>query len=546
MDTASNTESPLGPAILGVLLHATASLPREPSTDVLLTQAFLQADGRALRSPEFRAGLAACLASMRHPGDEEARAQDAAQWEALLSNQWGGQLLIDARLTPEQRLANLSFFLLRPAFPLELLSTYEGNLTSVAAHEAWLALQAFPVEQVAPVARFPATLAPRVPELDTLAPSVDAQALATLIPDTLSPERAALILESLADELFGATLDDSPVKAHRQAFATVAAEGLRALAAQLRTETDPQPQKIAQALVLGALQHQAFFQSLTPFTEDALARREQPPGTVSAVEGAARELIATSVSTLGMALGGPLGAAAAGRVSRGVAQDVDSLRAGGRLPLGALAGEVLGVPGLGTAPHALGEVVGALTQLYTAQLSGLSDEAAALLEDLLPLLLQGEVEGLGPAWAALLSTPERLAPLQAADASLRAEVLRVLLVSGAVGAFPWDAVVPALSARGTTLFGHSLPSDTPSEAQVALYAASAARAVAVLGNDELLELLSNGELSPAEALAEAQGRGARLFVGGTDTADPALAAAMLGALVPPAPSEELEPVIVEP
>jgi len=531
MESSSNTAPPSGPAIMGLLLHAVARLPREPSTDVLLTQAFLQADARALQSQEFHSGLAACLASLRYPGDEETRAQDLAQWVVLLSDPMGGQLLSDPRLTPEQRLANLSFFLLRPELPLDLLSAYGGNLTSAAAHEAQLALQAFLPELVAPIARFPVALVARLPELAAMTQPVDAQALSVLVPHVLRPDQAARFLQSLADEISGAVQEDSPVSSSRRAFADMAAAGIRVLASRL--EADTAPQQVAQTLVLGGLQHQAFFQNLAPFTEDALARREQPPGTVSAVDGVARELSATAVGLIGMALGGPVGRATAGRVFRSVTRAVEALVAGGRLPLGALAGEVLGVPGLGMAPRALGEVVAALTQLYAAQLSGLGDEAATLLEDLMPLLLRGEVEGLGPAWAALLGHPERVEALRSADAEARAEVLRVLLVGGAVGAFPWDAVAAALMAQVQALFGQALPAETPPAAAEALLASSVARAVAVLANDELFDRIRAGQLSPAEALAEARELGASLFAGGTEPADPALTAAMLGALAPP-------------
>jgi nitroreductase len=526
-----------GPAIMGMLLHAVANLPREPSTDVLITQAFLQADARALQSTEFRSGLAACLASLRFPGDEEARAQDVAQWVVLFSDPVGTQLLSDPRLTPEQRLANLSFFLLRPELPLTLLVPYAGNLTSITAHEAQEALQAFLPEQVAPIARFPSELVSRIPEMSALPQPVDAQALSVLVPHVLRPDQAARFLESLADEVFGAVLEDSPVDASRRALAEHAAAGLRELARQLDANTDPR--QVAQSLVLGGLQHQAFFQNLRPFTENALAVREQPAGTVSAVDGVAREMLARSVSLIGMALGGAVGTAAAEMTFRSASRVVDGLVAGGRLPLGALAGEVLGVPGLGLSPKALGELVAALTQLYAAQLSGLGDEAATLLEELMPLLLRGEVEGLGTAWTELLQNPERMEALRGADDETRAEVLRVLLMGGAVGAFSWEAVVPALLAQTQTLFGHFLPADMDSATLTERFASSAARAVVVLANDGLFLRVRAGDLSPTEALAEARELGASLFVGGTQpAADPGLTIAMVGALAPLADVEE--------
>lgn len=531
MEGSSTPAAPSGPAIMGLLLHAVANLPREPSTDVLLTQAFLQADAEALRSQEFSSGLAACLARLRYPGDEETRAQDAAQWVVLFADPVGGSLLIDPRLTPEQRLANLAFFLLRPELPLDLLAAYGGNLTSATAHEAQLALQALLPEQVAPIARFPVALVARLPELSAMTQPVDAQALSVLVPHVLRPDQGARFLQSLADEVFGAVLEDSPVSAPQRAFAKMAAEGIRALTSRLEADTDPR--QVAQILVLGGLQHQAFFQNLPPFTEDALAQRERPLGTVSAVDGVARQLSATGVGLIGMALGGPIGMASAGRIFRSVTQAVDGLMAGGRLPLGALAGEVLGIPGLGVAPRALGEVVAALTQLYAVQLSGLGDEAATLLEDLMPLLLRGEVEGLGAAWAALLDSPERVEAFRSADAEARAEALRVLFVGGGMGAFSWDAVTSELMAHSHTLFGHALPAETPPADAAVLLASSAARALAVLANDELLDTLRAGQLSPAEALVEARELGASLFEGGTEPADPALTAAMLGALAPP-------------
>ncbi len=536
-DSSDTAGPPSGPAIMGMLLHAVASLPREPSTEVLITQAFLQADARALQSPEFRMGLAACLASLRYPGDEEARAQDVAQWVVLFTDPVGGQLLSDPRLTPEQRLANLSFFLLRPELPLGLLVPYAGNLTSMTAHEAQEALQAFSPEQVAPIARFPEALVSRFPEMTSLPQPVDAQALSVLVPHVLRPDQATRILQSLADEVHGAVLDDSPVSASRRALADHASAGLRALATRLEADTDPR--QVAQILVLGGLQHQAFFQNLTPFTEDALAVREQPVGTVNAVHGVARELLSRSVSLIGMALGGAVGTAAAEMTFRSASRAVDALIQGGRLPLGALAGEVLGVPGLGVSPQALSELVAALTQLYAAQLAGLGDDAATLLEELMPLLLQGEVQGLDAAWAALLQNPERMEALRTADEETQAEVLRLLLVGGAVGAFSWEALATALMAQTQMLFGHFLPADMPATEAAQRFATSSARAVAVLANDGLFLRIRAGDLSPTEGLAEARELGASLFVGGTEPAtDPGLMIAMLGALAPLAEVED--------
>jgi hypothetical protein len=218
---------------------------------------------------------------------------------------------------------------------------------------------------------------------------------------------------------------------------------------------------------------------------------------------------------------------------------VDSLIAGGRLPLGALAGEVLGVPGLGLVPQALGELVAALTQLYAAQLAGLGDEAATLLEELMPLLLRGEVEGLDTAWTALFQNPERMEAFQGADDETRSEVLRMLLMGGAVGVVSWEALAPALLAHTQTLFGHFLPADMPAATAAERFATSSARAVAVLANEGLFVRIRAGELSPTEALAEARELGASLFVGGTEPAvDPGLTIAMLGALAPLADMED--------
>ncbi|WP_224241857.1 hypothetical protein [Hyalangium gracile] len=528
MESSSDKPVPSGPSLMGLLLRSVAELPREPSTDTLVTQAFVQADARALQTPEFRAGLVACLATLRYPSEGEPREQDAAQWEQLLSDTMGEQLLGNPQLPPEQRLANLSFFLLRRELPVPLLWPAGGNLTSVTAHEAQLALQAFPPEQVAPVARFPEALVPHIPELAALAQPVDAQSIAGLVPEGLPPARAMRILGSLADDAFGAALDDSPVKAQRQAFATLASEGIRALSKRLETETEPQ--QVAQLLVLGGLQHQAFCQNLGPFTEDVLARQEQPPGTGDAVGGVARELLSTSVLQLGMALGGPVGVNAARVILRKVSRTVDGLCAGGKLPLGALAGEVLGIPGLGLAPDAIGEVVAALTQLYAGRLGQLSEEASALLEDLLPLLFRGEVEGLGAAWTALLGTPEWVEQFQGLDSIDRAQVLSVLLVGGAVGAFAWEEIAPTLQARGQALFGHVLPAETPPEAVPARYASSAAWAVAVLANDDIYGQVCSQSLSPEEAMAQARESGLSLFVGGTEPGDPLLTAAMVRAL----------------
>lgn len=533
MQTPPDTSPPPGAALLGRLLRAAAELPRQPTTDALLTQALLQADAAAFQEREFQEGLAACLASARYPNDPEARYQDAAQWEALFADALGPQLFADPRLLPAQRLETTAFFLVRPTFLLELPSLYGGNLTHVAAHEAQLCLQAFEPGQVAPIARFPEALRPRFPELASLSPPVEAQALSVLIPHVLRPDQAARLVHALAEEILQAAQDDGPLKASRLAFADAAAQGLRALEEQFHAETAPQ--QVAQLFVLAALQHQCFFQNLPAFTADTL----EGPGVDGRV---AQGFLLTAMDHLGMALGGPVGAAAARRLAQSTLQAVEALREGGRLPLGALSGEVLGIPGLGLAPHPVGEVAAALTQLYAVQLSQLGEDSASVLGELAPLLFQGEVEGLGAAWAQFLADPSRREELQEAEASLRAEVLRVLLVGGAVGAFAWDTVAPALQAHGAALLGYSLPADLPEETQAALYAASAARAVAAMGNDELFEALSSGNMTPAEALAESQERGAGLFTGGLAPGDTFLTTAMLAAVAPPAltftPSDE--------
>ncbi|SEU14988.1 hypothetical protein [Stigmatella erecta] len=533
MQTPPDTRPPPGAALLGRLLRAAAELPRQPTTDALLTQALLQADAAAFQEREFQVGLAACLARARHPDDAEARDQDAAQWEALFADALGPQLFADPRLLPAQRLETAAFFLVRPSFLLELLSFYGGNLTRMAAQEAQLCLQAVEPGQVAPIARFPEALRPRFPELASLSPPVDAQAISVLIPHVLRPDQAARLVHALAEEILQTAQDDGPQREPRRAFATAAAQGLGTLEEQFLAETAPQ--QVAQLLVLAALQHQCFFQNLPAFTGDA----PEAPGVDGRV---AHGFLLTAMEHLGMALGGPVGAAAAKRLAQSTLQAVEGLREGGRLPLGALSGEVLGIPGLGLAPHPLGEVAAALTQLYAVQLSQLGEDSASVLGALAPLLFQGEVEGLGTAWAQLLADPSRLAELREADASLRAEVLRVLLVGGAVGAFAWDTVAPALQAHGAALLGYSLPEDLPAETQAARYAASAARAVAAMGNDELFEALASGNMTPAEALAESQERGAGLFAGGLAPGDPFLTTAMLAALAPPAlaftPSDE--------
>jgi hypothetical protein len=533
METPPDTSPLAGAALLGRLLLAAAELPRQPTTDTLLTQALLQADAAAFQELEFQQGLAASLANARHPNDPEARYQDAAQWAALLSDPLGAQLFADPRLGPAQRLETAAFFLVRPAFLLELLSSYGGNLTRVAAHEAQLCLQALEPGQVAPIARFPEALRPRFPELASLSSPTDAQAISVLIPHVLRPDQAARLVHALTEEILQTAQDEGPSKEARLALATAAAQGLGTLEEQFLAETAPQ--QVAQLLVLAALQHQCFFQNLPAFTADA----PEGPGVDGRV---AQGFLFTAMDHLGMALGGPVGAAAARRLAQSTLQAVEALRTGGRLPLGALSGEVLGIPGLGLAPHPLGEVAAAVTQLYAVQLAQLGEDSASVLGDLAPRLFQGEVDGLGAAWAQFLEDPSRREELLDADASLRAEVLRVLLVGGAVGAFAWDTVAPALQAHGAALLGYSLPEGLPVETQTALCAASAARAVAAMGNDELFEALSSGNMTPAEALAESQERGAGLFAGGLAPGDPFLTTAMLAAVAPPAlaftPSDE--------
>lgn len=532
------TNSASGPSVLGGLLRSAAALPRSASTDMLGTQAFVQLNARALQSPELRQGLAAWAASVRHPEDEEARAEDAAQWEALLSETLVQQLLTGEALTPEQRLGNVAFLLAWPEPRLDLLRTYEGDLTRCAAHELLLAMQAVDASQVAPIVAVPEAIWKHLPELTAARPD-NAQGLAALLPDTLAPSRFADVLAQLADGFedplaqgLAALFAVAPgAKASLETLVGAATAGLRTLASGIRAEPED-VQRAAQSLVLGAAQHQTLTRNLLALVEALLASHRGDAAALRLAEQARRGMAASGAEFAGRMLASDVGAAVAGMLSRATEARWNARLASGRLPLGEPVLRAQGFSPVGLAAGPLADAVGELLSLYTSQLGDLGEEAFALLgEDLVARLTSGQRAGLAEAWGAWLQDLARMAALQDADPDVRAEVLRALVVGGVTGVLAWDVVAPQLHARGPVFFGRGLAVDTTQASLPDVYRASAALAVTVLADAFLLEDLGAGVLTPEQALAQARERGESLLVDALAPVDSGLASALLSAMV---------------
>ncbi len=525
MDSAS------GPAVLGGLLRSAVALPRSASTDALGTQVLLQADARALELPELRQGLAAWAASVRHPGDADARTADAAQWEALLADPLAREFLAGARLTSEQRLRHGAFLLAWPEPRLDLLRTYEGDLARCAAHEMLLAAQALDPSQVAPIVAVPAGVWSHLPELASSERPENAEALAALVPDTLAPSRIAEVLVQLADDLARRLMEVPSAKEALSPLADTAAIGLRALASGIRAEPED-PRWVAQALVLGAMQHQLFTQSLAPLAGCLQAQQRGDAEAPRLVEQTWRALVASGAALVGTALASGVGAAVATLLTRTTEAHWERLLSAGRLPLGA---QVLRAPGLSTvglAAGPLGDAVGELLRLYTSQLGDLGDETFSLLgEELVGRLTSGELHGLDAAWAGLLDDLARMAMFQDAGADVRAQALRVLLVGATLGLTPWESVAPRLHARGPVFFGRTITVDPSRGTLPDVYRASAALAVTALADPFLLEDVHAGLLPPEQAVAQVRARGESLLVDAQAPAEAGLASALLAAMV---------------
>ncbi len=529
MDSAS------GPGVLGGLLRSAVALPRSASTDALGTEVFLQVDARALHSPELRQGLAAWAASVRYPGDADARTQDAAQWEGLLADPFAQEFLAGARLTAEQRLRHVAFLLAQPEPRADLLRAYEGDVARCAAHEMLLAVQGLDPSQVAPIVAVPAVVWSQLTERPDSERPGNAEALAALVPDTLAPSRVAEVLVQLADDLSrrlaGLPGDNPPPGPLPEGEGTstgstrlgplveTATIGLRALASGIRAEPED-AQRVAQALVLGAMQHQAFSQALVSLTGGLDAQRTR------------RELVASGAALVGTALASSVGAAVASLLMRVMEAHEERFLSAGRLPLGA---QVLRAPGLSTVSLAagpLGDAVGELLRLYTSQLGDLGEEAFSLLgEELVGRLTSGEQQGLDAAWAALLDDLARMAMLQDTGAEVRAQLLRVLLVGATLGLLPWESVAPRLHARGPVFFGRTVAVDPSRGALPDVYRASAALAVTALADPFLLEDVHAGLLAPEQAVSQVRARGESLLVDARAPAEGGLAAALLSAMV---------------
>lgn len=530
MDTAS------GPEVLGRLLCATAALPRSASTDALGTQAWLQVDTRALQSPELRRGLAAWTASVRHPGDADARAEDAARWEALLSDPNAQAFIADSQLPAEQRLRHVAFLLAWPEPRVDVLQAHAGDLTRLVTHELLLAVDALDPALVAPIVGVPAMVREHLPELTP--PPENAGALAALMPDLLAPSRAAEVLLLLADDLerrlAEAVPGDAEPSAARDALrplVELAASGLRAPASEIRAEPED-TQRAAQALVLGAMRHQLATQGLGLLAHEFHARQRGEPPAPHAEEQTRRELVASGAALIGTALASDVGAAVARMLTQATVAHWDRHLAAGRLPLGAQPLRAPGFSPVSLSTGALGNAVGELLRLYTSQLGDLGDEAFELLgETLATRLTSGGLEGLDAAWAELLDDLARMALLQDAGPDVRAQVLRVLLVGATLGLLSWEAVAPRLHARGPVFFGRTVAVDTSRGALPDVFRASAALAVTALADPFIQEDLRAGLLTPAQSVPQVRSRGESLLVDADAPVDEGLASALLAAMV---------------
>ncbi|NMO17407.1 hypothetical protein HPC49_06450 [Pyxidicoccus fallax] len=529
-DTGSGLMGGLSGTALGNLMSGLAELPRSEATDRLAATVFLSLPPVALqRNSQVRIPVAQYLASIRYPGNDAAQQGDLRTWNTLLQNRYASELLFNPALPVEARQGNLLFFLQRPNFDVALLDTFQGNLGSVAAAEVQQALgnlDPASVNAAAELPPVPAELAGRFPAIANLPQPVTAEGLQGSIPSPITPSMAADYLDALADSvaatgnpdmtryvggppalaaLFNVFVGGNPIeRANLDDFSAIGVSGLRDLARQLRGSSDPV--FVAQALTLGGIQHDAYFDNLQPFVDSVIAQKDQVLGNMTVVRQLAQAAFKTGASAVAMAAGGPILAAGVNAAVGAAFAQYDAH----------LEGRTLALPNL---------IGGAVVDFGLGMVVPLLDNGAT--KSMARKVLEGMFEALGGHVADAVRDPAKLEELwnsgQGDD-----ELLKVIILGTFTGIIPWE--------RFTTRFEGQLITSLGVKREATEIAADALKMAAVEASNlwldpEIQARLRSGALTPEQAVQQMREQGINLFGTSTASADPAITEAMLRVLM---------------
>ncbi|WP_224248906.1 hypothetical protein [Hyalangium gracile] len=534
-NSSMGTEDNVWAQAVGGLMSGLAELPRSETTDRLGATVLMALPPETLQnSSTVRGPVAQYLSSIRFPGDTAAQQADTRNWEAILQNTHGASLLFNPQLPVEARQANLLFFLQRPNFNPELLNTYQGNLGSIAAAEVQTALGNMDPANVNGAAELPAVpgdLAGQFPAIANLPQPVTAESLQGSIPNPITPAMAADYLDALASSiaatgntdlsaytggdqamatLFNVIAGNPIQQAHLDDFSAIGVAGLRELAQQIRGSSDPA--FVAQALTLGGIQHDTYFDNLGPFVDSVIAQRDQILGNITGVRQLAETACKTGVSALAMAAGGPVAAAAANAALGSVFAQLEANQEGRELTLPNLVGGAILDFGVG----ALAPVLGARAK----------DALGPVLGRLAPVI-QGLFEAAGGQAADILRDPAKLEELWASGQS-RDDLMRALILGTVTNSIPWDSLTPNLKGQIATFLRVDFETqDIASE----LLKGAAMQAATIWFDPNFQARLRSGEISPEQAVQEMQASGVSIFGNGTTGTDPATTEAMLRILM---------------
>ncbi|MFP2908928.1 hypothetical protein ACLESD_28550, partial [Pyxidicoccus sp. 3LFB2] len=518
---------------LGNLMSALARMPRSETTDRLATTLFLGLPSGLVQSNDaVRVPVAEYLASIRFPGNDAAQQADAGTWDAILQSHYGSELLFNPALPVEARQANLMFFLQRPNFDAALLDTYQGNMGSIAAAEVQRALGTMDpgsVNAAAELPPVPAALAGRFPAIANLPQPVTAEGLQGSIPNPITPTMAADYLEALAASvaatgntnlttytdgnpalaaLFQVIAGNPIQQANLDDFSAIGVTGLRDLARQIRGSSDPA--FVAQALTLGGIQHDAYFDNLQPFVDSVIAQQGQVLGNIASVRQLAQGVVKMGVGAMAMAAGGPAAAALANASVGAIFAQSDAWLDEGR---------TLALPNL---------VNGAVMDFGVGVVAPwLGGKLSTALGPLAGKILEGSFEALGGQVANAMRDPEKFEELW--DSGQGKEDLVIALILGsATNAVPWNKFSDRLKTEIVTFMNVKWN-------QVKLLddalKNSAMVATSFWLDPNIQAKLRSGELTPAQAVLQMEEEGIDLFGMDTASADPALTEAMLRVLL---------------
>ncbi|MFE8602534.1 hypothetical protein [Archangium violaceum] len=540
---------PVGNREVVTTLLNTVSSARTPATDAMVANILNYPQvSSLLQDDSLRGALSNYMATVRNPTDPAA---DATQWDTFLDSP-GGQRMLGEAAASGTTMDVVRFLMTQPTLDTGLANRYDGDFARYAAASAQQLIGGVDPSQVAPNAQVPAELMAEFPELAHLPQPVTAASVAALVPNPLSAEAVATRLEDLATTVestgnpdlgqYGAspvlsgiitTLWGNPIEnARLPEFARMSGDQLRELAAQVRTETDPQ--LIANSLVLGTLQHRAYFDNVQGFAHNIQGQGQNIQGQIDFVSGTAELVLSASANTLGMALGGPAGAAAANGMVGGFLNGRDqAVRNGGFSNFNL--GELALVSAANAGASLASAMIPALGTHLTQRLQNLSPAAQALITGGATVAGAMADSGLSQ-MASLLGDPAKREQFLAADPNVQSEVLKAFVVGVAAGVVPWDAVVPPGGDMGETwrLFtqGGRLGEEFQANLSEEVAKGTFSFVAGAIANPSMADAVATSD-SPQQLLERARELNVDIFGGQTGQVDDAAAAAMLWALYHP-------------